>query len=97
MKRENKAYPYKEQIIELELQEVTSTYFCPCFSAGVHFWSTSLLVFDLAGAKQEKRHQRGIATLHQTEGNDANPAGKGGRYSQETSRGMKPSHHNKIL
>ena len=58
MKRENKAYSYKEQIIELELQEVTCAYRHLCFlvalMSGAHFD----IYFALAGDEEEKGHQR---------------------------------------
>lgn len=83
MKRENKAYSYKEQIIEMEIQEVMSlTLVSLESSACFHFLLCS------AGTEEEKRHQRGGAADKQTEGNDASPAGKGGCYSQEASGGV---------
>lgn len=82
MKRENKAYSYKEQIIEMEIQEVLSLAFvCPDISRCFQF------LFCSAGTEKEKRHQRGGTANQQTEGNDASPVGKGGCYSQETSGG----------
>lgn len=45
-------------------------------------------LFALTGAQEEKRHQRRTAANQQTEGNDANAARKGGRYSEETSGGV---------
>lgn len=39
MKRENKAYSYKEQIIELELQEVKCTHHHLWFFGGVNVWN----------------------------------------------------------
>lgn len=85
MKRENKAYSYKEQIIEMEIQEVMSFTLVVLDISGHSHLS---LFFCSAGVEKEKRHQRGGAANKQTEGNDAGPAGEGGFYSQETSRGM---------
>lgn len=87
MKRENKAYSYKEQIIEMEIQEVISvTLVSRDISGRFQF------LFCSAGTEEEERHQRGGAANKQTEGNDASPAGKGGCYSQETSGGMQSNH-----
>lgn len=92
MKRENKAYSYKEQIIELELQEVRCSYHFMCIFGGVKVGTHVWFLFDPVGAKEEKRHQRWIAANSQTEGNDASPAGKGGCCSQKASSGMNHNH-----
>lgn len=86
MKRENKAYSYKEQIIEMELQEVMPFALLVSFSG----WSV-LTVSGSAGAEEEERHQRGGAPDEQTEGDDASPAGTRGSHPQETPGGMEGS------
>lgn len=56
MKRENKAYSYKEQIIELELQEVKCTHHHLCFLVGLMSGTRS----DFSLVLQELKKKKGI-------------------------------------
>lgn len=53
MKRENKAYSYKEQIIEMELQEVKSF---TLLVSGKYVWNLFFILHVSVGAEEEKRH-----------------------------------------